>query len=63
MTGRAVRALEGRRVCVALCGGDRIDDCQLVSAGRASTATLWVFSNGADLFLPLDDVIAVWEAA
>ena len=62
MASGAVRALEGQWVCVALRGGDRIDDCQLVSAGRASTGTLWVFSNGADLFLPVDDVIAVWEA-
>ena len=51
MTSKAAQALEGRQVCVALRNGCRIDDCQLVSAGRVSTGTLWLFSNGADLFV------------
>jgi hypothetical protein len=61
MTSSAVRGLEGRQVCVALRNGARIDDCQLISAGRASAATVWVFSNGADLFLSIEDVVDVWE--
>ena len=62
MTSNFVRVLEGRQVCVALRNGRRIDDCQLVSAGRVSTETLWLFSNGADLFVSIDDVLEVWEA-
>jgi hypothetical protein len=63
MTPAKLRSLEGRQVNVALRGGDRIDDCQLVSAGRASTATVWLFSNGTDLFVEVDDLTDVWEAA
>jgi hypothetical protein len=47
---------------VALRNGSRIDDCQLVSAGRATTTTLWLFSNGSDVFVSLGDVVDVWEA-
>ena len=56
-----LRCLEGRQVGVALADGSRIDDCQLVSAGRPGVRTLWVFSNGADAFVPLPEVIDVWE--
>jgi hypothetical protein len=56
-----LRVLEGRRVGLALRGGDRIDDCQLVSAGRASLRTVWVFADGHDEFVSLDDVLALWE--
>jgi hypothetical protein len=62
MTSKTVQVLEGRQVCVALRNGSRIDDCQLVSAGRVSTGTLWLFSNGADLFVSTDEVFDVWEA-
>ena len=55
--------LEGRQVSVALCNGSRIDDCQLVSAPRAGTATLWLFSNGDDIFVSAGDVLDVWEVA
>lgn len=58
-----LRALEGRRVGLAVRGGHRFDDCQLVSVGRGRTRTLWVFANGADTFVPVDDVVDVWEAA
>ena len=57
-----LKLLEGQQVSVALRNGVRIDDCQLVSAGRATTTTLWLFSNGADVFVPLGDVVDVWEA-
>jgi hypothetical protein len=55
--------LEGRQVNVALRDGNRIDNCQLVSAGRCQASSLWLFTNGADTFVALDDVIDIWEAA
>ena len=55
-----MRELEGRHVSVALVGGGRIDDCQLISAGRPGTETVWLYS-GVDVFVPLADVIDVWE--
>lgn len=58
-----MRALEGRSVGLAMRGGSRLDGCQLVSAGRGRARTLWVFANGADTFVPFDDVIDLWEAA
>lgn len=54
--------LEGRRVCLALAGGDRIDDCQLISLGRGRYRSIWVFSNGCDCFVARGDVIDCWEA-
>jgi len=62
MTRTGLRSLEGRHVNIALRDGGRIDDCQLVSAGRASTATVWVFSNGTDLFLEFEELTDAWEA-
>lgn len=61
MTTIRLHALEGRQVSVALCDGSRIDDCQLVAAPRAGTTTLWLFSNGDDLFVCTGDVVDVWE--
>jgi len=58
---RQLRLLEGHQVSVALRGGSRIDDCQLVSAGRRATKTLWLY-DGQDLFVPLQQVIDVWES-
>jgi hypothetical protein len=58
-----LRALEGRRVGLAVRGGGRIDDGQLVSAGRHGVRTVWVFVDGVDTFVPVDDVIDLWEAA
>ena len=58
-----LQVLEGRQVSVALRDGCRIDDCQLVSAPRARTETLWLFSNGDDVFVSLSDVVDVWEVA
>jgi hypothetical protein len=59
----ALRTLEGRQVCIALASGARIDGCQLVSAGRGSAATLWVFTNGADTFISHGDIVDLWEAS
>jgi hypothetical protein len=62
MAGYGLQQLEGLQVSVALADGSRIDDCQLVSAGRSGAASLWLFTNGADLFVAFENVIAVWEA-
>ena len=56
------KSLEGQQVSVALCDGSRIDDCQLVSVGRR-TGSLWLFSNGNDIFVPETDVTDLWAAA
>jgi hypothetical protein len=56
------RWLEGRRVSLALKDGSRIDDCQLISAGRNGVSSLWLFTNGRDLFVALDNVVEAWEA-
>jgi hypothetical protein len=56
-----LRWLEGRRVDVALRDGSRIDDCQLVSCGRNRLGSLWLFSNGNDIFVALDDIVDLWE--
>jgi hypothetical protein len=57
-----LREFEGRHVCVALADGSRIDDCQLVSAGRDRNRSVWLYANGFDVFVPRSDIIAVWEA-
>jgi hypothetical protein len=44
-----LRALQGRRVSLALSDGGRIDDAQLIWAGRPGLRTVWVFSNGRRL--------------
>ena len=58
-----LRSLEGRQVSVALTDGTRIEYAQLVSSGRGTVRTLWVFTNGVDAFVPLYEVVDVWEAA
>jgi hypothetical protein len=60
---RGFRALEGHRVGLALRGGHRIDDRQLVSVGRGRARTLWVLAYGDDTFVSFDDVMDLWEAA
>ena len=52
--------LEGRQVHLSLIDGSRIDDCQLVFAGRFK---LWVFVNGQDAFVAVNRVTDFWEAA
>jgi hypothetical protein len=51
-----LRGLEGRQVSLALRDGSRIDDCQLVSAGRAETRSMWIFTQGVDVFLSSKDI-------
>lgn len=53
-------SIDGRQVHVALRDGTRIDDCQLVSSGRNSVDTLWLFADGEDVFVPFEDVIDLW---
>jgi hypothetical protein len=60
---RNLRALEGQQVNVALRGGSRIDDSQLVSAGRHGARSLWLFVNGIDVFVPHAEVLDLWEVA
>jgi hypothetical protein len=58
---RTLTMLEGRQVSVALHDGTRIDDSNLVSSGRRRARTLWLFANGEDVFVPVDEVVDVWE--
>lgn len=57
-----LRNLEGLRVSVALSDRSRIDDCQLVSAGRSNMRTVWVYSNGLDVFLQMTEILEIWES-
>jgi hypothetical protein len=57
-----LRALEGRHVSLSLSDGSRLDDVELVSAGRTDLRTIWVFAYGMDTFLPRAAVVDVWEA-
>lgn len=61
MSNDGLQQWEGRQVNVALADGSRIDDCQLVSAGRNGGTSLWLFTNGADVFVPLGNITAIWE--
>ena len=58
-----VKQLEGFNVSVALTNGDRLDDCQLVAAPRGANSRLWLFTAGIDIFVPMADVLAVWETS
>ena len=60
---RTLRRLEGRHVCVALTDGTRLPDCELVSAARRGSHTLWVLDAGDDRFVPLEQVVDVSELA
>jgi hypothetical protein len=56
-----IRGFEGQRVSLSLVNGTRIDDCQMVSAARGADENIWVFSNGADRFVALSEVVDCWE--
>jgi hypothetical protein len=63
MNGRHLQdliRLEGRHVGLVLSDGSRIDDCQLVFAGRER---VWVYANGRDSFVAAPTVIDFWESA
>lgn len=55
---KLIRKLEGRAVNLALADGSRIDEAVLVSGG---TTNAWIFWNGTDAFVPLSEVVDVWE--
>ena len=61
MSSARLRALRGQQVTVALTNGERIHDCRLLSAGRSPTDTLWLVSDGTDVFVRRDEVMAVWQ--
>ena len=45
---RSYRQLEGHHVSVSLADGSRLDDCELVSAGRGHASTLWLHDGHDD---------------
>ena len=61
MSNEGLQQWEGRQVSVALADGSRIDDCQLVSAGRHETTSVWLFAGGVDRFVPTADLVDVQE--
>jgi hypothetical protein len=63
MSKEAMRQLEGSQVSVALSDGSRLDDCQLVSAPRGRSRRVWLFDGLMDVFVPVTDIVAVWEPA
>lgn len=56
---RELRRLEGQSVHLALAGGSRLDDVALVSA---RSLTLWIYTNGEDVFVPFGDIVDFWPA-
>jgi len=56
-----LRCWEGRRVCLSLVDGTRIDECQVVSVAPTSRGTAWVYVNGDDAFIPIGDIRDAWE--
>jgi hypothetical protein len=56
---RELRSLEGGNVHLALADGSRMDDVHLVSARGV---TLWVFTCGEDMFVPVSTVIDFWSS-
>ena len=61
MSTKELRQLEGRQVSLALVDGSRIDDAALVSTGRGGTTNLWIYTNQEDAFIPMSQIIEVWE--
>ena len=61
MSDKMMNRLEGSQVSVALRDGGRPDDCQLVSAPRGRSRRVWLFDGLMDVFIPMTDIIAVWE--
>ena len=57
-----LKVLEGRQVSLALRDGSRIDDCQLVSAGRIGVRSVWIFTRGIDkgIYLPIRHGVSVF---
>lgn len=62
-TLRSFRHLEGHHVSVALADGTRLDDCELVSAGRGAAASIWLHDGLDDRIVEAADILDVWELA
>lgn len=61
MTCRAqLRELQGRLVGLALATGDRIDECHLVSS-RKHLGSVWIYADGEDAFIPVEEIRDCWE--
>jgi hypothetical protein len=60
-TLRSFRHLEGRHVSVSLGDGSRLDDCELVSAGRGLNASIWLHDGADDRIVAAADVVDLWE--
>ncbi|MDQ1397333.1 MAG: hypothetical protein QOG64_2592 [Acidimicrobiaceae bacterium] len=58
-----LRLLEGHQVSISLRNGARIDDCKLVSSGGTWVPHLWLYANGGDTFVPLEEIVDLWEVA
>jgi hypothetical protein len=52
--------LQGRIVGISLDGGERIDECHLISVAPRRRS-VWAFVNGRDIFIPLDAIRDCWE--
>ncbi len=57
---RCLRSLEGHNVHLSLADGSRIDDVTLISA---RSTTVWIFRDGEDAFIPVSEVVDVWETS
>jgi hypothetical protein len=57
-----LKALEGRPVSLTMTDGSRIDNAQLISAGRQGVETIWILIDGVDAFLPLVSVADACES-
>ena len=55
-----LRELQGRVVGLALVTGDRIDECHLVSS-RGRVASVWIYAEGEDTFIPVEAILDCWE--
>jgi hypothetical protein len=60
MSSARLQSLRGHQVSVALRDGTRVEDCRLVSTGRSATSTVWLVTNGVDIFVRREDLLAVW---
>lgn len=53
------KRLEGTCVTLRLHDGSLMDDCEVISAGRAGVSTLWVLAHDVDCFVPVDEILEI----
>jgi hypothetical protein len=58
-----LRQYQGRQVSISLMDGTVLSECLLVSAGRGGVQTIWIFTDGADVFIRRPDVAGICLAA